>query len=280
MGSFSITPAELYARIGTADAPLIFDVCKCEDYDQLPRLIPGARWRDHQRTEQWINEIPHNRIGGSQVVLSCVKGMKVSQAAAAELRLRGVDATILEGGSLGWVKAGYPTIKKAGVLGGIGNRNSRASRWVTRIQPKIDRIACPWLISRFLDPAARFFYVASDQVVNAGLELDAIPYDVDGVEITHIGPTCSFDTLISHYDIRDPALDRVALIVRGADTARLDLAPEAAGLLAISLGNSKMAGPDDHVALERGLAVYDALYTWARFAAGETHNWPATKPAV
>jgi rhodanese-related sulfurtransferase len=280
MGSFSISPAELYARIGTADAPLIFDVCKCEDYDQLPRLIPGARWRDHQRTEQWINEIPHNRMGGSQVVLSCVKGMKVSQAAAAELRLRGINATILEGGSLGWVKAGYPTIKKAGVLGGIGNRDSRASRWVTRIQPKIDRIACPWLISRFLDPAARFFYVASDQVVNAGLELDAVPYDVDGVEITHVGPTCSFDTLISHYDIHDPALNRVALIVRGADTARLDLAPEAAGLLAISLGNSKIAGPDDHVALERGLAVYDALYTWARFAAGETHNWPATKPAV
>jgi rhodanese-related sulfurtransferase len=280
MGSFSISPAELYARIGTADAPLIFDVCKCEDYDQLPRLIPGARWRDHQRTEQWINEIPHNRMGGSQVVLSCVKGLKVSQAAAAELRLRGINATILEGGSLGWVKAGYPTIKKAGVLGGIGNRDSRASRWVTRIQPKIDRIACPWLISRFLDPAARFFYVASDQVVNAGLELDAVPYDVDGVEITHVGPTCSFDTLISHYDIHDPALNRVALIVRGADTARLDLAPEAAGLLAISLGNSKIAGPDDHVALERGLAVYDALYTWARFAAGETHNWPATKPAV
>jgi rhodanese-related sulfurtransferase len=280
MGSFSISPAELYARIGTADAPIIFDVCKCEDYDQLPRLIPGARWRDHQRTEQWMNEIPHNRLGGSQVVLSCVKGMKVSQAAAAELRLRGINAMILEGGSLAWLEAGYPTIKKTGVLAGIGNRDSKASRWVTRIQPKIDRIACPWLISRFLDPAARFFYVASDQVVNAGLELGAVPYDVDGAEITHVGPTCSFDTLISHYDIHDPALDRVALIVRGADTARMDLAPEAAGLLAISLGNSKMAGADDHVALERGLAVYDALYTWARFAAGETHNWPATKPVA
>jgi hypothetical protein len=223
-----------------------------------------------------MNEIPR----GSQVVLSCVKGMKVSQAAAAELRLRGVNATILEGGSVAWVKAGYPTIKKAGVLAGIGNRDGKASRWVTRIQPKIDRIACPWLISRFLDPAARFFYVTSDQVINAGLELDAVPYDVDGVEITHRGETCSFDTLISHYDIRDPALDRLALIVRGADTARMDLAPEAAGLLAISLGNSRMAGADDHVVLERGLAVYDALYTWARFAKGETHNWPSTKPAV
>ena len=99
MGAFSISPSELFARIGTADAPLIFDVCKCEDYDQLPRLIPGARWRDHQRTDAWMNEISR----GSQVVLSCVKGMKVSQAAAAELRLRGVDATILEGGSVAWV---------------------------------------------------------------------------------------------------------------------------------------------------------------------------------
>jgi rhodanese-related sulfurtransferase len=275
VAAFSISSSELYARIGTADAPLIFDVCKCEDYDQLPRLIPGARWRDHKRSAEWMTEIPR----GSQVVLSCVKGMKVSQAAAAELRLRGIRATILEGGSLGWVKAGYPTVKKAGVLAGIGNRDSHASRWVTRIQPKIDRIACPWLISRFLDPAARFFYVASDQVIDAAVELDAVPYDVDGVEITHLGPACSFDTLISHYDLHDPALDRVALIVRGADTARLDLAPKAAGLLAISLGNSRMAGPDDHVALERGLAVYDALYTWARFAGGETHNWPAAKPA-
>jgi rhodanese-related sulfurtransferase len=276
MGAFSISPKDLFARMGTADAPLIFDVCKCEDYDQTPRLIPGARWRDHQRTTEWMNEIPR----GSSVVLTCVKGMKVSQAAAAELRLRGINAAILEGGNLAWVKAGYPTIKKAGVLGHIGNRHGQASRWVTRIQPKIDRIACPWLIARFLDPAARFFYVASDQVINAATELDAVPYDVDGVEITHVGAMCSFDTLISHYDIRDPALDQVALIVRGADTARLDLAPEAAGLLAISLGNSRMAGADDHVALERGLAVYDALYTWARYAVGETHNWPSTTPAV
>ena len=229
MAAFSISPSELYARIGTADVPLIFDVCKCEDYDQLPRLIPGARWRDHQRTEAWMTEIPR----GAPVVLSCVKGMKVSQAAAAELRLRGINATILEGGSVAWVKAGYPTVKKAGVLAGIGNRDGQASRWVTRIQPKIDRIACPWLISRFLDPVARFFYVASDQVINAATELNAVPYDVDGVEITHRGETCSFDTLLAHYDLHDPALDRVALIVRGADTARLDLAPEAAGLLAI-----------------------------------------------
>ncbi len=270
MGPFSITVQELSKLIGHADSPLIFDVCKCEDYDTQPLLIPGSRWRDHQQTAQWAAEIPD----GVRVVIVCVKGMKVSQAAATELRLIGVDAAILQGGLNAWIEAGLPTVKKRGL---IGNREGKASRWVTRVNPKIDRIACPWLISRFLDPSAKFFYVEAAQTINAGLELDAIPYDVEGVEISHRGDTCSFDTLIDLFGLRDAALDRVAAIVRGADTARMDLAPEAAGLLAISLGNSYLSGADDHDALERGLLVYDALYAWARFAAAETHNWPAKK---
>jgi hypothetical protein len=143
------------------------------------------------------------------------------------------------------------------------------------VRPKIDRIACPWLIQRFLDPQARHFFVNPDQVANAAIELDAIPYDIDGVELTHRGETCSFDTIMTEFGIKDPALDRLALIVRGADTARLALAPEAAGLLAISLGISQLSGPNDGAAVERGLALYDALYAWARFAGGETHNWPS-----
>lgn len=270
MGYFSISPLDLYKLIGTADAPLLYDVCKCEDYDTLTRMVPGARWRDHQRTAEWVAEIPQGR----RVVAICVKGMKVSQAAVAELRLRGVDACILEGGNLAWEAAGLPTVLKAR---GIGNRVGKASRWVTRVRPKIDRIACPWLVSRFLDPAARFFFVNPDQVANAAIELDAIPYDIDGVELTHREETCSFDTIITEFGIKDAGLDRVARIVRGADTARLDLEPEAAGLLAISLGISHMAGPNDAIALEKGLPVYDALYAWARFAAGETHNWPSAK---
>jgi rhodanese-related sulfurtransferase len=270
MGPFSITPQELSKSLHHGDSPLVFDVCKCEDYDVEVRLIPTARWRDHQQTAVWAAEIPD----GAKVVVSCVKGMKVSQAAVTELRLMGIDASILKGGMVGWLEAGLPTVAKRGL---IGNRQGLESRWVTRVNPKIDRIACPWLISRFLDPSAKFFYVEANQVANAAIELDALPYDIDGVEITHRGETCSFDTLIDLYGIRDTALDRVALIVRGADTARLDLAPEAAGLLAISLGNSHLAGADDHEALERGMAVYDALYAWARFAAGETHNWPAKK---
>jgi hypothetical protein len=115
------------------------------------------------------------------------------------------------------------------------------------------------------------------EVIAAAAELDAIPYDVDGVELTHRGERDSFDAILDDFGLRDPALDRLATIVRGADTARPDLAPEAAGLLAISLGISHLAGPDDHVALERGFMVYDALYAWARFAAGETHNWPSAR---
>jgi rhodanese-related sulfurtransferase len=270
MGPFAITPQDLSKLLGHAGSPLVFDVCKCEDYDAQPLLIPGSRWRDHQQTAVWASEIPD----GAKVIVTCVKGHKVSQAAVTELRLMGIDASILQGGVLGWIEAGLPIVKKQGL---IGNREGLESRWVTRVNPKIDRIACPWLISRFLDPSAKFFYVETAHVVNSGIELDAVPYDIDGVEITHRGDTCSFDTLIDMFGIRDAALDRVALIVRGADTARMDLAPEAAGLLAISLGNSHLGGADDHEVLERGLAVYDALYAWARFAAGETHNWPAKK---
>jgi rhodanese-related sulfurtransferase len=270
MGNFTISPQGLYRTLGSPDAPWILDVCKCEDYDTTPRLIPGARWREHTRAADWAAEIPR----GQRVVTVCVRGKKVSQAAAAELRLRGIDAAALEGGNEAWTKAGLPTVAKRL---GIGNRTGTASRWVMRTRPKIDRIACPWLIQRFIDPTARFFYVEPAEVIAAAAELDAIPYDVDGVELTHRGERDSFDAILDDFGLRDPALDRLATIVRGADTARPDLAPEAAGLLAISLGISHLAGPDDHVALERGFMVYDALYAWARFAAGETHNWPSAR---
>lgn len=271
MGNFTISPADLYALIGGPDGPMIFDVCKCEDYDAAARIIPAARWRDHQKTGEWSHEIPR----GQRVVTVCVRGKKVSQAAAAELRLKGIDAAALEGGNEAWIMAGLPTVSKRL---GVGNRDGRATRWVTRVRPKIDRIACPWLIQRFIDPSARFFYVEPAEVIASAHELDAIPYDVDGVEITHRGEQDSFDAILDDFGLKDPALDRVAAIVRGADTARMDLAPEAAGLLAISLGISHLSGPEDHIALERGFGVYDALHAWAKFAAGETHNWPATRP--
>ena len=146
-------------------------------------------------------------------------------------------------------------------------------RWVTRERPKIDRIACPWLIQRFIDAGAEFIFVPAGEVEQAALDLDATPFDVPGVTFSHVGERCSFDAFIERFRLNDPALARLALIVRGADTGRLDLAPECAGLLAVSLGISASAASDQE-ALDRGFPVYDALYAWARDAATEVHGWP------
>jgi hypothetical protein len=145
-------------------------------------------------------------------------------------------------------------------------------KWVTRERPKIDRIACPWLILRFIDPEAELLYVPSTEVLKVAAESGAIPYDVPNVELSHVGELCSFDAFLSKYALTDPALQQLALIVRGADTARLDLAPQAAGLLAVSLGLSHNYR-DDHAMLAQGIVVYDALYAWCRSCRGETHDW-------
>lgn len=153
-------------------------------------------------------------------------------------------------------------------------------RWITRARPKIDRIACPWLIRRYIDPESVFYFVPPDQVTRLAQFLDAIPFDVEGVELTHAGAGCSFDAFLAKYQLTEPALLRLAVIVRGADTARLDLAPECAGLLAVSLGLSHNHR-DDQEMLLRGLEVYDALYSWLRFAQAEQHSWaPASQSAI
>lgn len=145
-------------------------------------------------------------------------------------------------------------------------------RWITRERPKIDRIACPWLIRRFVDPEAEFIFVPAAEVAAKAEELGAIPFDVEGVELSHDAPLCSFDAILRKYGLDDPALDELAVIVRGADTARLDLAPQCAGLLAISLGLSHNFR-DDHEQLEHGIVMYDALYAWSRHVRAETHTW-------
>ena len=151
-------------------------------------------------------------------------------------------------------------------------------RWITRARPKIDRIACPWLIQRFIDKDAEFIFVAPEHVLEKSRELDAIPFDVEGVELSHDGPLCSFDAILKKYELDDPALDEIAAIVRGADTDRLDLAPQAAGLLAISLGLSRIFS-DDHEQLEHGIVMYDALYSWAKYVHDEKHTWnPQRRP--
>jgi hypothetical protein len=152
-------------------------------------------------------------------------------------------------------------------------------KWVTRERPKIDRVACPWLIARFIDREPEFLFAPSDDVARVARETGAVPYDVEGVELSHDGRLCSFDAFLKRYALDDPALAELAVIVRGADTARLDLAPQCAGLLAVSLGLSQLY-QDDHEQLGQGFVVYDALYAWLSRAHGETHTWnPQRAPA-
>lgn len=145
-------------------------------------------------------------------------------------------------------------------------------KWITRERPKIDRVACPWLIARFIDGDAEFVFAPPAEVAALAAELGATPYDVEGVELSHDGPLCTFDALLARYSLTDPALQEIAVIVRGADTARLDLAPQAAGLLAISLGLS-FNFSDDHEQLRHGFVLYDALYSWSRHVRDEQHTW-------
>ena len=146
-------------------------------------------------------------------------------------------------------------------------------KWVTRERPKIDRIACPWLIARFIDKTPEFLFVPTEQVLAVAHETGAVPYDIPGAEMSHEGEFCSFDTFLKKYHLTDPALQQLAVIVRGADTSRLDLAPQASGLLALSLGLSRVFA-DDHEMLRYGMVMYDALYAWCRDCQKEKHGWP------
>jgi rhodanese-related sulfurtransferase len=265
---FSITPQKLWDKIGTANAPLIVDVRKSEAVAAANGLIPGAILRDPHDTDTW-------RFDGDPrtIVIACVHGHQRSQMAAAQLRARGLDARVLEGGYDAWQAAGLPLTDRTAIARFAPRP---PSLWVTRRRPKIDRIACPWLIRRFIDPQARFLFVDPPQVAAVAQETGAIPFDIEGVELSHEGERCSFDTLLKVFGLEsEPSLARLALIVRGADTARPDLAPEAAGLHAVSLGLSALAGDDDHGLLQSGFAIYDALFAWLRFASSERHNWPA-----
>ena len=146
-------------------------------------------------------------------------------------------------------------------------------KWITRERPKIDRIACPWLIARFIDDRPEFLFVPTQEVLSQATQASAVPYDIPNVELSHVGELCSFDAFLKKYQLADPALQQLATIVRGADTARLDLAPQAAGLLAVSLGLSHLF-QDDHEMLRHGMTVYDALYEWCKACQQESHGWP------
>jgi rhodanese-related sulfurtransferase len=257
----SISPADLHTRLGTAAAPIVVDVRRPADFAKAGELIISAMHRDPDEVERWRKDLP----SGRQVVVHCVHGHQVSQGAAAALRAAGIDASYLQGGIADWIAEGLPTRRTIGATPG---------KWVTRERPKIDRIACPWLIRRFIDPQAEFIYVPTKDVLSVAKETGGTPYDIEGVEFAHEGERCSFDTIVRIYGIKDPALDHLATIVRGADTSRHDLTPQCGGLFAISLGLSANF-PDDHEMLGHGMVMYDALYTWCRNLQAETHNWPS-----
>jgi rhodanese-related sulfurtransferase len=241
----SISAENLKQSLRSATPPLVIDVRRRERFFDSPYLIKGALRRDPERVQEWKQTLPR----ASEVVVYCVHGHEVSQNAA-----KALGARYLEGGIEHWKENG----------GELAAKPAKApTRWVTRERPKIDRIACPWLIRRFIDPDAEFLYVPASEVRKIAGERDAIPYDIAGVEFGHDGERCSFDSFLIHHRLSDPALERLALIVRGADTDRLDLAPQAPGLLAISQGLSRNFA-DDHEMLAHGMVMYDALYAWCK----------------
>ncbi len=262
----AITVSQLARLVGLPDAPAILDVRTEEDFAADPRSLPGAVRREWQTASSWAAE-----YAGRPVAVVCQRGLKLSQGVAAWLRHAGAKAEALESGFEGWVKAGALLVRPDRAP--PRDAQSRTV-WVTRSRPKVDRIACPWLIRRFVDPAAVFLFVAASEVASVAHRFGATPFDVEGVFWSHRGPLCTFDAMLNEFGLHTEALDRLALIVRGADTARPDLAPEAPGLLAASLGLSRMF-KDDLAQLDAGLALYDAFYRWAREAVAETHNWPA-----
>ncbi|MVA99486.1 sulfurtransferase [Nitratireductor sp. CAU 1489] len=259
--------SDLIALTGTGAWPVVIDVRREQAYRESGRRIAGSIKRDAGDAAARLPALGASR----RVVVYCAHGHNVSEIAAAALAVAGVEVAVLEGGFDAYVRAGGVTV--ANDVDGV-DVSGRVSVWVTRERPKIDRIACPWLIRRFVDPQAVFHFVAAEWVGDVAGEIGAIPYDVADVPYSHRGERCTFDTMIAAFGLADAALDHLARIVRGADTAMLDLEPEAAGLLALSLGLSATE-PDDLVQLEKGMIIYDALYGWCRHAAGETHNWPA-----
>lgn len=262
--------AELAAQLGTPDAPLIIDVRKNEAFAASGYLLPGALRRDPAQTDTWASALPK----ATAMVVYCVHGHEVSQSTAALLGQRGINARYLQGGIAAWRDQGLALQPKPA---------GASTCWVTRERPKIDRIACPWLLRRFVDAQAQFLYVPAAQVRATALEQQATAYDVApdlaDTAFTHDGARCSFDAFIRIYGLgADPALVRLAEIVRAADTDHLELAPQAAGLLAVSLGMSRTIS-DDLKMLVAMMPVYDALYAWCRDAVAgidEQHNW---KPA-
>lgn len=257
-GPNEISVEKLHRLIGTPSCPQLIDVRTDDDFADDPRLVPTA------------TKLAHNAVSPADIATNCVvicqRGAKLSHGVAAVLRNSGKPAVSLEGGFLAWREAQLPLVPMKIIP-------AHPNRWVTRHRPKIDRIACPWLIRRFIDPEAQFLFVPPDHVEGVAQYFNATPFDMPEGFWTHRGETCSFDTMLEEFCLKTGALQHMAKIIRAADTNTLEQAPEAAGLLAISLGLSRQYS-DDLEQLQAGLTIYDALYRWCRDATEESHNWP------
>src|SRR5215218_8344645 len=273
MSSVNTISIEKLARLlGTPGCPALIDIQVDEDFAADPRLIPSAVRRPWADVGDWAPA-----FAGRPTVVICQKGKKLSQGVAAWLRHLGIPADSLEGGALAWAAADLPMVPVERLPPRDGQGRTV---WVTRERPKVDRIACPWLIRRFVDPSAVFLFVAPSEVEAVAERFNAAPFDIEGSHVfwSHRGDLCTFDVMVEEFGLAIEPLRKLAIIVRGADTARPDLAPEAPGLLAASLGLSRMYG-DDLAQLDAGLALYDAFYRWCRDATEERHNWPNRKGA-
>ena len=259
MDAPAVSAASLRHALVSDDPPLVIDVRRLPAFRESGYRIAGALRRDPLAVSAWARTLP----AAASVVVYCVHGHEVSQGVRQALADAGIRAQYLEGGIEHWREGGGALEAKP---------RGASTRWVTRERPKIDRIACPWLVRRFVDPDAEFLYVPPPEVLQVAQDREAQPYDVPEVRFSHDGDRCSFDAFLSAFRLRDPALQALALIVRGADTGRPDLAPQSAGLLAVSLGLSRNF-PDDLAMLEQGMVLYDALYAWCRNAEDETHTW-------
>lgn len=254
-----ISTADLRAALDCADVPIVLDARRDDAFRQSTQMLAGGLRRDPEKVSSWAHSLP----AGASFVAYCADGGEVSQHVVRALLGHGISARYLEGGISAW----------SGEAGALDRKPpDAATRWVTRERPKIDRIACPWLIARFVDADAEFLYVPTSDVPRVARERDAVPYDIPDVHFSHAGGHCSFDAFLKHYRLQDPALAQLAVIVRGADTGCLELAPQASGLAAMSLGLSRNFGNDREM-LAHGMVMYDALYTWCKEGRDELHTW-------
>jgi rhodanese-related sulfurtransferase len=265
----AISADKLLRLLGTPLCPALIDVRGDDDYGTGHRLIPGSVRRPHVDTASWAGE-----FAGRTAIVICGDGGRFGHGVAAWLRHAGIPAEVLEDGFAGWVEAGLPLLNAEKMP--PRDREGRTV-WVTRSRPKVDRIACAWLIRRFVDPRAVFLFLTAAEVAGVAEQFAAAPFDIEDVFWGHRGATCTFDVMVQEFGLTTEPLLRLATIVRGADTGRMDLAPQAAGLVAASLGLSRMYA-DDLAQLEAGMGLYDAFYRWCRDATEELHGDRSRKP--